>query len=120
MKKKLLIFGANGAIGKGVTKVLSQKDFDKIYFFDSKLLEDKIATDKTLNIQIKDLTKEENVISAFSQIKPDKDTCYFLFSTIGGFWGGEKIWETKLEDWNRMISLNLNENFLFAKYFFLL
>jgi len=117
VRKELLIFGANGALGKGVTKVLSQKDFDKIYFFDSKLLEDKIATDKTLNIQIKDLTKEENVISAFSQIKPDKDTCYFLFSTIGGFWGGETIWETKLEDWNRMISLNLNANFLLAKHF---
>ena len=34
MKKELLIFGSNGALGKGVTKVLSQKDFDKIYFFD--------------------------------------------------------------------------------------
>lgn len=117
MPKKLLIFGANGALGKGVTQILSQKDFDKIYLFDSKLVEDKIANDKVINIQIKDLTKEENVISAFSYIKPDKDTFYFLFSTIGGFWGGQSIWETKLDDWNRMISLNLNANFLLAKHF---
>lgn len=117
MKKVLLIFGSNGALGKGVTKVLSQKDFDKIYLFDFDLTDDKIPMNKTVNIQIKDLTKEENVITAFSQIKPDKDTCYFLFSTIGGFWGGETIWETKFEDWNRMISLNLNTNFLLAKHF---
>jgi NAD(P)-dependent dehydrogenase (short-subunit alcohol dehydrogenase family) len=117
LQKELLIFGANGALGKGVTKILSQKDFDKIYLFDSKFLENKTANDKTISIQIKDLTKEENVISAFNHIKPDKHTCYFLFSTIGGFWGGETIWETKLEDWNRMISLNLNANFLLAKHF---
>lgn len=117
MKKELLIFGANGALGKGVTKVLSQKDFDKIYLFDFNLKVDKIPMNQTVHIQIKDLTKEENVISAFSQIIPDKETFYFLFSTVGGFWGGETIWETKLEDWKRMISLNLNTNFLLAKHF---
>ena len=117
MKKKLLIFGSNGALGKGVTKVLLQKDFDKIYLFDFDLTNDKISINKTVNIQIKDLTKEENVITALSQIKPDKDIYYFLFSTIGGFWGGETIWETKYEDWNRMINLNLNTSFLLAKHF---
>jgi NAD(P)-dependent dehydrogenase (short-subunit alcohol dehydrogenase family) len=117
MKKELLIFGSNGALGKGVTKILSQKDFDKIYLFDFDAADDKIPMTKMITVQIKDLSKEENVITAFSRIKPDKDTFYFLFSTIGGYWGGETIWETKLEDWNRMISLNLNTNFLLAKHF---
>ena len=70
-----------------------------------------------MNIQIKDLSKEENVIAAFSKIKPEKDTRYFLFSTIGGFWGGQTVWETKLEDWNRIFSMNVTTNFLIAKHF---
>jgi len=117
MQKELLIFGSNGALGKGVTKVLSQKDFDRIYLFDFNHKETTISSKNVVNIEIKDLTKEENVIVAFSQIKPDKDKYYFLFSTIGGFWGGQTVWETKLEDWDRMFSMNVTTNFLLAKHF---
>jgi NAD(P)-dependent dehydrogenase (short-subunit alcohol dehydrogenase family) len=117
MKKELLIFGSNGALGKGVTKVLSQKDFDKIYLFDSNQKESTTSNKNVVNIKIKDLTREENVIAAFSEVKPDKDKYYFLFSTIGGFWGGQTVWETKLEDWNRIFSMNVTTNFLIAKHF---
>ena len=34
MRKELLIFGANGALGSGVTNTLSKKDYDQIYLFD--------------------------------------------------------------------------------------
>lgn len=116
MRKELLIFGAEGALGKGVAKVLTQKDFDKIYFFDSKLTDGKIS-DKIASINVKDLSKEENVIVAFSHINPEKDCVYFLFSTIGGFWGGQTTWETKEEDWDRMFKVNTKTNFLLAKHF---
>ena len=33
MKKELLIFGSNGALGKGVTTTLAEKDYAKIYLF---------------------------------------------------------------------------------------
>ena len=116
MKKELLIFGANGALGKGVTRILTQKDFDKIYLFSSNIKEEVI--DKNVScIEINDLSKEENVIVAFSNLKADKDTNYFLFSTVGGFWGGQTVWETKLEDWDRMFKMNLTTNFLLAKHF---
>jgi FlaA1/EpsC-like NDP-sugar epimerase len=36
MQKHLLIFGSNGALGKGVTEVLIKKDYERIYLFDSK------------------------------------------------------------------------------------
>jgi len=117
MKKELLIFGSNGALGKGVTKVLSQKNYDQVYLFDFDVLDDNIQPNKMMSIQIKDLSKEDNVIAAFSKIKPEKDTLYFLFSTIGGFWGGQTVWETKLEDWNRIFSMNVTTNFLIAKHF---
>ena len=36
MTKELLIFGANGALGSGVTETLLKKDYDQIYLFGSK------------------------------------------------------------------------------------
>lgn len=116
MKKELLIFGANGALGKGITRILTQKDFDKIYLFSSNIKEE-VIDKNVFCIEINDLSKEENVIVAFSNLKPDKDTNYFLFSTVGGFWGGQTVWETKLEDWERMFKMNLTTNFLLAKHF---
>lgn len=116
MKKVLLIFGANGSLGTGVTNVLSKKDFDKIFLFATSLNGE--PKDKKIHtVQVKDLSKEENVIAAFSNLKPDKDTIFFLYSTIGGYWGGQALWENKLEDWDRVFSMNLTTNFLLAKHF---
>ena len=118
MKQKLLIFGSSGALGNGVTEVFLKKNYDEFYLFDFKHTE---PSHKNINrIIVKDLSEEENVKIAFSKIIPSKDTAYFLFSTIGGFSGGKKVWETLSGDFDRMISMNLKTNFLIAKYFSLL
>ena len=118
MKKELLIFGASGALGNGVTEVFLKKNYDKIYLFDFK--HKNIAQTNVKQIIVKDLSVEENVKKAFSEIPPSKGTIFFLFSTIGGFTGGKKIWETETGDFDRMINMNLKTNFLIAKYFSLL
>ena len=117
MKKEILIFGAGGALGKAAAEVFTKKDYNKIYLFDSSTPDEKFSSNNVQFIQVKDLTDEKNVITAFSCIKPQKDTYYFLFSAVGGFWGGEYIWETKLEDWSRIINLNSTISFLLAKHF---
>ena len=119
MKKELLIFGSNGALGKGVTSILKSKDYDKIYLFDFNFKEENIDP-TTINIKVKDLSVEENIKQAFSQIKASKDTAFFLFSTVGGFAGGKKVWETDLAEFEKMINMNLKTSFLLAKYFALL
>ncbi len=119
MKKELLIFGSNGALGKGVTLTLKTKDYDKIYLFDFHLKKEN--TDPTIvQIKIDDLSNEENIKQAFSHIKSSKDTAFFLFSTVGGFSGGKKVWETDLDEFEKMINLNLTTSFLIAKHFALL
>lgn len=116
LKKELLIFGSGGALGKGVTNVLSRKDFNKIYLFDFKFDSEK-TTNQLSQIIIEDLSDEGNVIKAFKSIKTDRSTFYFLYSTIGGYFGGKPARETGVEDFDRMININLKANFLIVKHF---
>jgi len=76
--------------------------------------------DNVKKIIIKDLSVEENVKDSFNSIVPSNDSIYYLFSTVGGFTGGKKIWETEVGYFDRMINMNLKTNFLIAKYFSLL
>lgn len=118
MKKILLIFGSSGALGKGVTDVFLKKNYDEFYLFDFKHTE---PSHTNINrIIINDLSEDKNVKDAFNRIVPSKDSVYFLFSTVGGYFGGKKIWETDLGYFDRMINMNLKANFFIAKYFSLL
>ena len=116
MRKELLIFGSNGALGSGASKVLLEKGYDKVYLFDFHPKR-KELTPEIINIKIEDLSHEKNVEKAFSKIKPSKETAFFLFSTVGGFVGGKKVWETDIDDWSTMMKMNLTTSFLIAKHF---
>lgn len=116
MKKILLIFGANGALGSGVTNVLLKKDYNEIFLFDFKF-DEKLNSENIHQIIISDLSDESNVQKAFESLKPQKDALYFLFSTIGGFTGGKKIWETTTDEVLKMLKMNLFTNFNIAKNF---
>lgn len=116
MDKELIIFGAGGALGKGITSTLTKKDFTKIFLFDSKPLD--ISDNNNVQCHLsKDLTSEENVQYALNNIKPSKDKTFFLISTIGGYSGGKYIWETDKKEWDQMFNQNLNTSFLIAKHF---
>lgn len=119
MDKKLIIFGASGALGKGVTKSLLTKDYDEIYLFDFKF-DDKYTDSRVKQIVVKDLSIEKNVVASLFEIKTYEKTKLFLYSTIGGFYGGTSVWETEETDFDRMINMNLKTNFLIAKHFSLL
>jgi NAD(P)-dependent dehydrogenase (short-subunit alcohol dehydrogenase family) len=118
VKRELLIFGSSGALGHGVTDVFLRKSYDKIYLFDFKHKGMPNANSK--QIVVSDLSVEENVKNAFSEVIPSKETIFFLFSSIGGFIGGKKVWETEVGYFDRMINMNLKTSFLIAKYFSLL
>jgi len=115
MKKELLIFGSDGALGNGVTEVLLNKEYDKYYLFDFK--HNAITQKNVKQIVVQDLSIEDNVQKIFNEIIPSKESAFFLFSTIGGFLGGKKTWETDSADFDKMININLKTNFLIAKHF---
>jgi NAD(P)-dependent dehydrogenase (short-subunit alcohol dehydrogenase family) len=116
MNKELLIFGSNGALGKGAASVMIKKNYDKIYLFDFNF-EKKYDQKNIEYVQIKDLSLENNIIDAFKSIKPAEEKFFFLFSTIGGFAGGKYVWETDVEEIDKMIGMNFKTNFLIAKHF---
>jgi NAD(P)-dependent dehydrogenase (short-subunit alcohol dehydrogenase family) len=115
MEKHLLIFGSNGALGKGVTDVLVKKDYIKIYLFDSK--PNIIESQNIERILIGNLAEEANVIKAFDNIKPSREIEYFLFITVGGFKGGKYLWDTDMIDLIQMLDSNLKTCFLIGKHF---
>lgn len=117
MNKSLLIFGADGALGKGITKVLQNKNYDEIILFDSKYQND-FTDERIKKISIKDLSKEENVITAFNYLNENKETVFYLASTVGGYFGGKDISDTDEKDFDRMFNINLKANYFLLKHFF--
>jgi len=117
MKRELLIFGAGGHLGKGITQTLLKKNYDKIYLFDFDISKSEIKDERVSTIDTKDLSLEANVFNSLKSVSPGKEKIFFLYSTIGGFFGGKKVWETDLDEWNKMMSMNLNTNFIIAKHF---
>lgn len=117
MKKNLLIFGSNGALGKGITESLIKKDYYKIYLFDISFDNESVEKDNVHKIKIKDLSEEKNVIEAFNSVDKSKDELFFLYTTVGGFSGGKSLWEMDISEWDKMINMNLRTGFLIAKHF---
>ena len=117
MKKELLIFGAGGALGRGVTSTLIKKNYDNVYLFDFDFKDMDISNNNVRLITVKDLTKEENIAKAFKQVISSQDKVFYLFSTIGGFSGGKAVWETTHDELEKMIDMNLKTSFFISKYF---
>jgi len=116
MDKKIIIFGADGALGKGVIKTLLSKDYDEFFLFDFKF-DNNYQDPRVKQFIVKDLSVENNVISSLFEVKTNEKTQLFLFSTIGGYYGGTAIWETEEKDFDRLFAMNLKSNFLIAKHF---
>jgi NAD(P)-dependent dehydrogenase (short-subunit alcohol dehydrogenase family) len=119
MDKKLIIFGANGALGKGVTKSLLSKEYDEFYLFDFKI-DETLSDARVKQFIVKDLSIEKNVMASMFDVKTNEKTKLFLYSTIGGYYGGTSVWETEEIDFDRMINMNLKTNYFIAKHFSLL
>ena len=117
MKKNLLIFGADGALGRGVAGTLSKKDYDKINLFDPHYEKEIVIKDRISKIKVGDLSNEENVTRAFEAILPSENELFFLYSTVGGFTGGKNLWDMEVGEWDKMININLKTGFLIAKHF---
>jgi len=116
-EKIFLLFGASGDLGKAAAQFFLNEQYDKYYFFARHKLESIEGNKNIKTAIVDDLSNEENVKTAFSKVDKNLDAKYFLFNTVGGFFGGKNISETEYKDWQKMLNINLNSSFLVSKYF---
>jgi NAD(P)-dependent dehydrogenase (short-subunit alcohol dehydrogenase family) len=116
MKKELIIFGASGDLGSAASDVLFKKNYDNYYLFGRNFAKKELR-ENIHYFDLKDLTAEENVDSAFKSIEVSKDSSYFLLSTIGGYVPTGNISVTEVSDLKFMMDINFITSFLIAKYF---
>lgn len=117
MKKVLLVLGASGALGRGVAEVLIAQDYAKVYLFTAGTEPPPLFGTNTATIPVTDLANEQSVADAFDAVKADKNTFFFLFSSIGGYAGGTTLTDTSSAEWERMLAINLNTHFLILRQF---
>jgi len=117
VKKEVIIFGAYGALGKGVSEILIKKEYDKFYLVGTDAENKGKTADNIVNISSGDLSGENNVREVFDKIHIMRGIQYCLFSAIGGFWGGSELKDTGMDDWERVFRMNLWTNFLISRYF---
>ena len=116
-EKIFLLFGSTGDLGKIAVEFFLDQNYDFYYFFARHKFEVHSTKNNYEVINVNNLTKEENVIEAFSKVKKKNDAGYFLFSTVGGYRGGKTIADTEYVDFLSMLNINLCSSFLVAKNF---
>lgn len=104
-KKVLLIFGSEGALGKGITYALLNEEYDEIYLYDMDYKG--VNRDKRIvKTPLKDLSVRQNAAGLFNGLIVDGNTRLFLVSTIGGYSGGVNLEEFQEEETDRMLLMN--------------
>jgi NAD(P)-dependent dehydrogenase (short-subunit alcohol dehydrogenase family) len=112
----IILTGGTGALGKVITTEFIKSGASVITNFRSEPkfddLKQTVTTKEKLHgIQV-DLDSEKNVQSYFEQASTRFKRLDVFIHIMGGFWMGEEIADTSLENWNRMMNLNLTSAFL--------
>ena len=112
----IVLTGGTGALGSVITAEFIKSGANVITNFRSgksfdDLKKQVVKSDNLHGIQA-DLTREEDVNSFFEQAGQRFKRLDIFLHIMGGFWMGEEIVDTSLENWNRMMNLNLTSTFL--------
>lgn len=116
MLRTLILIGINGSLGKGATSVLLNKNYDKIYLCDRKPIDWIEESEKFIKITIDDVSNENNVISLFNKVEVDKDSQYYLYSTVGGFYA-DSVVDIDVKKLDQCFNINTKSAILLAKHF---
>ena len=113
--KVAIISGASGGLGEAMAVALSMQGA-KIAVLD---LKDGSNVAKKLKTKSKyyklDVTNEEEIKKVVDEIKKEFDSIDILINNAGVYFPTPII-ETKVEDWDKLININLRGYFLMAKH----
>jgi NAD(P)-dependent dehydrogenase (short-subunit alcohol dehydrogenase family) len=118
--KVVLVSGASGALGSAVAREFAQTQARLVLTGRSEQkLEQLIAqvgltAEQALPVAA-DVTQADGVTKLVESATAHFGRIDALLNTVGGWSGGKTVGETDVEDWNRMLTLNLHSAFLLSR-----
>jgi NAD(P)-dependent dehydrogenase (short-subunit alcohol dehydrogenase family) len=118
--RTILITGATGALGSAVVREFAQTQARLALTGRSEEKLAQLAADIPLSSErilttVADVTQAESVDSLMAAVREQFDSIDVLLNIAGGWSGGKQVGETPVEDWDRMLALNLRSAFLLSR-----
>jgi NAD(P)-dependent dehydrogenase (short-subunit alcohol dehydrogenase family) len=112
-----IVTGATSPLGSSVTREFLAQGIRVVGTYRS---EDSVAELRTelgslaANFQSRkaDITDESDVRELFETVKAEHGQLDILVNIVGGYGGGQEVWNTPVEEWDDMIRVNLRSAFL--------
>jgi len=118
--KVAVITGATGALGRVAVKAFLNHGMRVVSTYRSEEKQNKLigflGEASTVLISIKtDVTNEADVQALFQKVVEEYGRVDILLNIVGAYKGGAEIANTKEDDWDSMMSINLKSAFLCSK-----
>ena len=116
----VLISGATGALGSAVAREFARTEARLALTGRSERKLERLATEvgppaERIFTAPADVTQAGGVRDLVEAIVARFERVDVLLNTVGGWSGGKLVGETPLEEWNRMLALNLRSAFLLSR-----
>lgn len=117
--KVAVITGATGALGRVVVKAFLDQGTRVVSTYRSEEKKNQLVdflgeADALMSVKT-DVTNEADVQGLFRKVIAKYGRVDFLLNIVGAYKGGTEIANTKEEDWDSMMSINLKSAFLCSK-----
>jgi NAD(P)-dependent dehydrogenase (short-subunit alcohol dehydrogenase family) len=119
-KKVILITGATGALGSAVTREFAQTQALLALTGRSEKKLERLVAEIDLSAErvltaTADITHADDVESLVATVMERFGQVDVLLNVAGGWSGGKPVGETAVEDWDRLVALNLRSAFLLSR-----
>ena len=118
--KVVLVAGGTGGLGRAVSLAFLRRGAELIvtYRHDQELADLKSAAGRDaprLGGRHADVTDEAAVQGLIAGIEAEKQRLDVLVNTVGGYAGGQPLWELETKVFDQMLALNLRSGFLLSR-----
>jgi NAD(P)-dependent dehydrogenase (short-subunit alcohol dehydrogenase family) len=117
----ILIAGATGDVGSAVVREFATRSKAKLALVSrseeklEQLVRDVGLSKERTFVHPADVTNPDEVEALVAAVLDHYGRLHALLNTVGGWMGGKRVEDTSLEDWNRMMTLNLHSAFLLSR-----
>jgi NAD(P)-dependent dehydrogenase (short-subunit alcohol dehydrogenase family) len=116
----ILISGAAGALGSAVTREFARAEArlaltDRSEERLERLVEEIDLSAERVFATVADVTQADSVEELLAAVMAHFGRVDVLLNTVGGWAGGAPVGETAIEEWERMLTLNLRSAFLLSR-----